>query len=215
MADSKKVVVTGYGAWEKTEANPSAQILGGLRQRTWADCELVALEVPVITAELHDWVEKTLLAQQPAVWMGIGVAPGSPAMRAEVIGTNWRHFDVPDNTGVSPQGEPVVDGGPAAYNADFPNKEIVAAWRAAGIPAVLSYSACTHMCNQMLYTSSHLIRKHALPTRCGFLHVPLTPEHVARHGSADTPEPSMSLELMTEAAVIALEQVISVMKAAA
>ncbi len=215
MANLQTVVVTGYGSWAMTEANPSAQILAGLNERSWEDCNLVTLEVPVVTDELYDRVEQALLTHKPMVWMSIGVAPGSPAIRAEMTGTNWRHFDVPDNAGARLSGVPVVDQGPAAYNANFPNHEIVAALKAAGIPATVSYTASTHMCNQMLYTSSHLIERHSLRTRCGFLHVPLTPEHVARQSPPEELQASMGLEMMTEAAAIALKQAILVMKAAA
>ena len=215
MADLETVVVTGYGAWAKTEANPAAQILAGLKERAWDDCNLVALEVPVISDELYDRVEDALLTHKPAVWMSIGVWPGSPLIRLETIGTNWRYFDVPDNSGDSLKGLPIVEQGPAAYNADFPNQEIVAALKAAGIPAMVSYTAGTHMCNQMLYTSSHLMNLQGLQARCGFLHVPLTPAHVARQPATEEPQASMGLEMMTEAAVIALKQAISVMNAAA
>ncbi len=220
MADLPTVVVTGYGAWAMTEANPSAQILTGLTARAWDDCHLVTLEVPVVSDELYDRVEQTLLTHRPRVWMSIGVAPGSPAIRAEMVGTNWRYFDVPDNSGTdnsgaSLSGRPVVEQGPAAYNADFPNHEIVAALKAAGIPAMVSYSAGTHLCNQMLYTASHLIERHGLQTRCGFLHVPLTPDHVARQSSPHEIQASMGLAMMTEAAAIALNQAIMEMKAAA
>ena len=215
MSERRSVVVTGYGAWEKTEANPAAQIVAGLKQRTWDDCNLVALEVPVVTGALYDWVEEALLTHRPAAWMGIGVAPGAAAIRAEMIGTNWRHFDVPDNAGVCLTATPVVEQGPAAYNADFPNQEIVAALKSAGIPAAISYSASTHLCNQMLYTSSHLIARHGLESRCGFLHVPLTPEHVARNSPPEELQASMALETMIDAAAIAVGQVISVMQSAA
>ena len=78
MADLETVVVTGYGAWAKTEANPAAQILAGLKERPWDDCNLVALEVPVVSDELYGRVEDALLTHKPAVWMSIGVWPGSP-----------------------------------------------------------------------------------------------------------------------------------------
>ena len=108
-----------------------------------------------------------------------------------------------------------MEEGPAAYNANFPNEEIVAALKASGIPAMVSYTAGTHMCNQMLYTSSHLMKLHGIQARCGFLHVPLTPGHVARQPASEDPQASMGLEMMTDAAVTALKQAISAMRAAA
>ena len=200
MTSKPTFIVTAYGSWAKTATNPSTQILTRLRSLDWPGFTFVGLEVPVVSATLVDLVEKNLLAHKPDFWMSIGVASGAALIRAEMLGTNWLDFGVPDNEGACPKGVPVVERGPVAYNADFPNPEIVKELKAMGIPAMLSYSAGTHMCNQMLYTTSHLIARHQLKTRCGFLHVPITPEQVAQQSVTETAKASMDLNTMTRAA---------------
>lgn len=193
-------IVAAYGSWAKAATNPAAQILASLRDLSWEGFSLVGIEVPVVSAGLKDLVEKNLREHKPAFWLSLGVAPGAHHLRAEMLGTNWLDFGVPDNDGACPQAEPIIVGGPVAYNADFPNHEIVDKLRSEGIPAAVSYSAGTHMCNQMLYTTSHLIAAHKLNTRCGFLHVPLSPENVAQQPSTEEPRASMDLSMMNAAA---------------
>lgn len=205
MGDQRTVVVTGYGAWAKTAENPATLVLRALAEMSWTGCRFVPIEVPVRTAGLTDIVEDALLTHRPAIWLGLGVAPETTAIRGEIVGINCRDFDVPDNDGVALEGASVIEGGDDAYFATLPVRDIVAAVKEAGIPATVSYSAGTHLCNQMLYTSLHLIRRHGLHTRCGFMHVPYTPEFAVGLADAEKVQPSMALPLMVEAAHIAVE----------
>ena len=82
--------------------------------------------------------------------------------------------------------------GPDAYNATLPNEEIVDAINKAGIPAALSFHAGTHLCNQMLYTTAHLIRQSGMSTLNGFVHVPQTPANIAVKTHREAKVPSMS-----------------------
>ncbi len=200
----RKVVVAGYGSWAMTASNPAALTLERLRQQTWPDCELVAVEVPVQTNALFPLVEEMLTTHRPDLWLGLGVYPQTMTIRMEAIGVNCRDFVVADNDGVKLEGVPILEDGPAAYFSTLPSRSIVAEMRKAGIPAELSYSAGTHMCNQMLYTSLHLIEREGLSTRCGFLHVPCTPEFVAERQEVDGVQPSLPLSIMAEAATLAV-----------
>ena len=98
--------------------------------------------------------------------------------------------------------EPVVAGGPDAYFATIPTREIVDALREQGIPAQLSYSAGTFVCNNLLYCALHESAQSYPAPRCGFIHVPYLPEQT-RDGSA----PSMSLALMVEALTSAVGEI--------
>ena len=209
MPKHPTIVVAGYGTWALAEANPAELIVEELQRRDWPRCHLVTLKIPVATNELYDRIEKALLDHKPEAWIGLGVAPNSAFIRAEMVGVNWRHFSVPDASGVTTDLLSVIEGGPDAYNAKFPNKSVVEAIKAAKIPAVLSFSAGTHLCNQMLYTTRHLIEMHDLDALCGFLHVPQTPEHVAKQGPTETSAASMSVTMMTEAVVVSIDHVTS------
>ncbi|MGF1608688.1 MAG: hypothetical protein ACFCUQ_04785 [Kiloniellales bacterium] len=209
MSGETTVVVTGYGAWAKTAPNPAALVLRQLAAQSWPGCRLVPIEVPVKTTVLLSLVRDALLAHRPAIWLGIGVAPGTVGVRGEMVGINWRDFDVPDNDDVTLDGVPIVEEGAAAHFSTLPIRAMVEAIQAEDIPASVSYAAGTHLCNQMLYTSLHLVDRHGLETRCGFLHVPYTPELAARLLAAEGPQPSMALADMSRAARIAIERALA------
>jgi len=96
-----------------------------------------------------------------------------------------------------------VPGGPAAYLCPLPVKEMAEAIRKEGIPAQVSMTAGTYVCNHVLYAVSHLLAEQYLGAKAGFIHIPYLPEQVT-----DKPgQPSMSLELSARAVEIAIETI--------
>jgi pyroglutamyl-peptidase len=90
---------------------------------------------------------------------------------------------------------PVVPDGPAAYFTTLPVKACVAAIRAAGVPASVSHTAGTYVCNQVFYGLMHLLS--TMPdVRGGFVHVPYSPEQVAASGTA---APSLGVDRIADA----------------
>ena len=208
MGTKPTVVVAGYGTWAKAEINPAAQISARLKEESNEFCHLICLEIPVESSSLGKLLEAALLDYRPDAWVGLGVSTYSGVIRPEMVGINWRHFNVPDISGSQLELLPVVDNGPVAYQSDLPNANMVHRLKAAGIPSAISFHAGTHLCNQMLYTVRHLVVTHDLCTRSGFIHVPQTPLNV----SLDDPEAmgsSMSLSLMTEAISLCIEEIVS------
>jgi pyroglutamyl-peptidase len=51
-----------------------------------------------------------------------------------------------------------------------------------GIPAYLSNTAGTYLCNQTLYATLHAVFTDKRPALAGFMHVPLSPAMVAASG---------------------------------
>jgi len=204
VSKPKTIIVAAYGAWARADTNPSALTMKALAGLDWQKHKLIAIEFSVLTEELFRTIEAALAEHQPDIWLGICLASGSMVMQAEMVATNWRDFDVPDNAGIKLSCQLIIKNGPAAYNATIPNQKIVHAMRKSGIPSAVSYSAGTHLCNQMLYTVNHLNAQNGGEMLCGFLHVPYTPEHIVDHLPAHEPQPSMPLEMMVEGARIAI-----------
>lgn len=205
-ADQRTVVVTGFGDWAGNSPNPATLALRTLSAQTWPNCRFVPIEVPVKTTGLSAIVEDALLTYRPAIWLGLGVAPRAAAIRVEKVGINCRDFDVPDNDDLTLDGAPVVEDGADAHFSTLPVRTIATAIQEAEIPTLLSYSAGTHLCNQMLYTSLHLVQQHGLETKCGFMHVPYTPDLASKLAEPEGLQPSMAVPLMAEAARIAIER---------
>src|SRR5262245_17787407 len=121
-------------------------------------------------------------------------AGGRTRVTVERVAINLDDARIPDNNGAEPIDEPVVADGPAAYFATLPVKACVAAVRDAGLPASVSHTAGTFLCNHVFYGLMHLIETGRPGVRGGFVHVPFLPEQVP---GGD--QPSMSVQSIAEA----------------
>lgn len=199
-----KLLVAGYGSWAKAHENPAEAVALAMGARHWETCEVIGLGIPVDSTAISGEIDRLLDLHAPDAWIGIGVSSAA-IIQAEMVGVNWRDFDVPDVNGQTIKATPIAAQGPAAYNATLPNAEIVEAIKQAGIPAALSFYAGTHLCNQMLYTSAQLIEQRGEATLNGFIHVPRTPENVLELAGAKSSKPSMSLSMSSTALVQCIE----------
>jgi pyroglutamyl-peptidase len=204
---SPKIVVTGFEPWRHGTENPTLNILEQLEQSNAVPGELATIRLPVDTTKLPIIVEDALDRLAPDLWISLGLAPGHSVIAVERIAANVRDFPIPDNVGHQPGGDPVFDGGPAAYLSTLPVKAMTFALRAAGIPAKLSNSPSTYLCNQMMYTVLHLVDRKKMRTKAGFIHVPATPDFVAKQEYPFVEMPSMSVELMTKAVLASLRAI--------
>jgi pyroglutamyl-peptidase len=202
---TRKVVVTGYEPWEHGTENPTLDILEKLRLVNFAEAALTTIKVPVDTTKITGIVERALEEHEPEVWISLGLAPGAPVVAIERLAANALDYPLKDNEGHQPHSQPVFPGGPMAYPATIPIKAVAAEIRRRGIPVKISNTASTYACNQIMYTSLHLIAEKGMGTRGGFIHVPCTPGYVAKQGYPFAEQPSMSLDLMVEATRAAIE----------
>ena len=196
---AKRVVLTGYEPWSHASENPTLDLLDKARERNFADIELITLRVPVESERLGPLVDEALEAHRPDIWISLGLFPGSSVIAVERTAANVKDFPVPDNVEVQPVDEPVYPDGPFAYQSTLPIKAMVAAMNDRAIPAKVSNTASTYLCNQIMYTALHLVQEKGLETRAGFVHVPCTPGYVAQASYPEHEWPSMSLDLMDEA----------------
>jgi pyroglutamyl-peptidase len=199
-----KIVVTGFEPWQHAAENPTLEVLDQLEQSNAVPGELTTIRLPVDTTKLAAIVEEALDRVRPDLWISLGLATGYSVIAVERMAANVRDFPVPDNAGHQPSGDPVFADGPAAYLSTLPVKAMTFALRAAGIPAKLSNSPSTYLCNQMMYTVLHLVDRKRMATRAGFIHVPATPSYVAKQAYPFVEMPSMSIELMTLAVLKSL-----------
>ena len=210
MSAAPRIVVTGFQAFAHGTENPTLDVLAQLRTANDIPGDLTTVELPVDSNGLAALVGAKLDAIKPDIWISLGLAAGLAVVAVERIAANVMDFPIPDNVGVQHGGHPVFDAGPAAHMATLPVKSIASALRAAGIPAKISNSPSTYLCNQMMYTVLHLIADKGLPTRAGFIHVPAHPAYVARQTYPHVEMPSMSIDLMTAAVKQAITTTIAV-----
>lgn len=191
--ETKTLLITGFAPFGGQSVNPSWEAVRRLPD-TVGGCRLHKRLIPVEYGRAAQMVLEEARLLNPDVIICVGQAGGRAAVTPEVIGINLREADIPDNTGLLCQGEPIIPGGENAWFSTLPVREMVAAIREKELPAKLSYSAGAYVCNDALYTVlSHFS---GTSVRAGFIHVPFLPEQ----GS-----PSMTLEQITAALTAALE----------
>jgi pyroglutamyl-peptidase len=198
------VLVTGFEPFGAYTVNPSAELAKAVAGRAVDGCRVESAILPVHHIETPERARALLAELAPAAVLHLGLAEGRARLAVERVALNVMDYRIPDNAGVRAAGEPCVPGGPAAYLATLPAAEILSTLAAAGIPAYLSSTAGTYLCNQTLYATLHEIERRGLSTRAGFLHVPLLPEMVA---AAGTDQPSMDAAVTLRALEITLRAI--------
>jgi pyroglutamyl-peptidase len=175
----RPVLVTGFMPYGGRAVNPAAEIATALDGRTVANTAVVSRLLPVSFAKIAGSAKTLLRDVNPCVVISVGLWPGEPLIRVERAALNVADFEIPDNVGYAAADEPVVDGGDTARLATVPVGAIVNALLDAEIPARISNTAGTYLCNACLY--SFLSAAESAPERiaCGFIHVPYLPSQVA------------------------------------
>jgi len=209
------ILVTGFEGYGGRAQNPSQAIVQALDGTTIKGHSIQAEVLPVDYQALKQAAVTLLDKHQPKIVIAFGLWPGEATIRLERIGKNCADFEIPDNTGQM-RSERVRPEGFDAHFTTLPIHSIRDRLLAAGIPARLSGSAGTFLCNVLTYSLLAHCHEQQLDTRCGFIHVPYLPaqaaemlanliqaQSVEHHQRADIA--SMSLELMLEAARLSIK----------
>jgi pyroglutamyl-peptidase len=209
-------LVTGFEGYGGRGRNPAGETAMALDSRVVGGVRLAGRRLPVSYDLLAAGLTGLMDDLKPDIVISLGLWPGESVIRLERIGINVADFEIPDNEGAFRTDAPILGNGGPAIMATLPNREIRGALLAAGIPARISSTAGTFLCNATLYTTlAHAATMRRAP-RTGFIHVPYLPEQVAEvletvegerrlelHQRADTA--SMDLGVMVRALEIAIE----------
>lgn len=195
------VLVTGFEPFGPHASNPSEALAKAVDGREVGGCAVRGVVLPVHHAEAGRRVERLLDELDPAAVLHLGLASGRARIGVERVAVNVMDYELPDAAGFRAAGQPCAPGGPAAYFSTLPLDAVLAALAAEGIPAYVSHTAGTYLCNQTMYTTLHALARRGRPVPAGFVHVPLTPGMVAATG---LDQPSMDLALMVRAVEVTL-----------
>jgi pyroglutamyl-peptidase len=198
-----KALVTGFEGYGGRGRNPAGETALALDGRSAGGATIVGRRLPVSYGKLAAALEGLLDEIDPDIVIGLGLWPGEPVVRLERIGINVADFEIPDNEGTLLRDAALSGNGGAAVLATLPNRAIRDALLQAAIPARLSATAGTFLCNATLYTTlTHAARK-GRPALAGFIHVPYLPEQVAE--LLETVESEQRLELHQRADIASME----------
>ena len=175
---SATVLLTGFDAFGGEAINPSWLVAQALHGEILQGHLVVAAQLPTEFAASGTRLADLLGQHQPALVMCIGLAGGRANLSLERVAINIQDARIADNIGAQPIDVRVVESGPAAYFSTLPIKAMLQALTTANIPAEVSQTAGTFVCNHLFYSLMHLLKKqHGIgKTRGGFVHVPYLPE---------------------------------------
>jgi pyroglutamyl-peptidase len=198
---TRRILLTGFEPFAEFPANPSLEVAKTLDGRALGDVVVRSAILPVHHTEAARHVERALEETDPLAVVHLGLAGGRARIALERVAVNVMDYESPDNAGYQARGEPCAPGGPVAYFATLPIAAILTALLAEGIPAYVSNTAGTYLCNQTMYGTLHALAQRHHPARAGFVHFPYLPAMVAASGLE---QPSMDAGLMVRAVEIAL-----------
>lgn len=192
------ILLTGFAPFADEADNPSWEAASALHGTRISGHRVIARELPVVFGSALKRLRAAIRETRPALVLCVGQAGGRSSLSLERVAINIDDARIADNAGACPVDTPVIADGPAAYFTTLPIKSMLLAMRNAGIPAEVSQTAGTYVCNHVFYGLMHALRRTRV--RGGFIHVPYSHEQDARHPGA----PSMAIETMSAGLRIAL-----------
>ena len=203
-----KILLTAFDPFGGASINPAWEAVSRVADQI-GSAEVHKLMVPTVFGKAEEKVNFLANSLDVDAVICVGQAGGCYEITLERVAVNLDDASIPDNEGNRPVDCPITPGGSNAYFATLPVKEIVASLRNAGIPAALSLSAGTYVCNHLFYRIMEEIHLHHSNRICGFMHVPFLPEQTVNRSRT----PSMSLELMIRAIELAIEKITETLSA--
>ena len=189
-----KVLITGFDPFGGEPINPALEAVK-LLPDTISGAEIIKLEIPTVFRKSLAKIEEAIELHNPDIVISIGQAGGRFGITPERVAINIDDARIEDNEGNQPLNGPIFEDGENAYFSSLPIKAMVAEIRKADIPASVSNSAGTYVCNHLMYGVLYTIAK-KYPSMCGgFMHVPFITSQVVNR---PTNAPSLSLDTIVK-----------------
>jgi pyroglutamyl-peptidase len=185
------VLLTGFDPFGGESLNPSWEAVRRLDAEIVRGHRIVTLQLPTRFGASLTALRRALTQKKPVLVVCVGQAGGRSRLSLERVAINVDDARIADNAGKQPVDRPVVRNGPAAYFTTLPIKAQLRALQAASVPAEISQTAGTFVCNHVFYGLMHALRD-VPQTRGGFVHIPFLPEQAVVHAGA----PSLSLDIV-------------------
>ncbi|MGP1521087.1 MAG: pyroglutamyl-peptidase I [Treponema sp.] len=197
-----RILVTGFEPFGQDEVNPSLELLKKLPSQI-LKADIIKLEVPVVRWKAVEKIQEAIKEYSPDVVLSVGQIAGRADVSVERVAINIDDYFMPDNEGNQPIDEPIMKDGPSAYFMTIPIKAIFQKLIDNKMPANISNSMGTYICNHVAYAVAN-IASQCENIKTGFIHVPILPEQAI--GKPRTP--SMSLETSTRAIELVIEAIV-------
>ena len=172
-----KILVTGFDPFGGEKVNPALEAVKSLPSEIHG-AEVYWVEIPTVFYKAAEVLETAIVRFQPDAVLCIGQAGGRTSLTPERVAINQDDARIPDNQGNQPIDTPIRLDGEAAYFSTLPIKAMVQAIKEVGLPATVSNTAGTFVCNHLMYQALYLADKKFPNMRAGFMHIPYMTEQV-------------------------------------
>ena len=172
-----KILVTGFDPFGGETVNPALEAVKSLPSEIHG-AEVHWVAIPTVFYKAAEVLETTIVRYQPDAVLCIGQAGGRASLTPERVAINQDDARIPDNQGNQPIDTPIRLDGQAAYFSTLPIKAMVQAIKEEGLPATVSNTAGTFVCNHLMYQALYLADKKFPNMRAGFMHIPYMTEQV-------------------------------------
>lgn len=200
----KSVLLTGFDPFAGEELNPAGELIRELAGTEIKGFKVEVLEVPTERYRSLKLIEEKITELNPRIVISIGQAGGRTAISIERVAINVDDYRIEDNKGNQPVDEKINQAGPAAYFSTLPVKAMLRELHRNDIPAELSNSAGTFVCNHLMYGVLDYLEQNSLDISAGFIHLPYLPAQVVdKSGKA-----SMSMATIKKGITVAIESAI-------
>lgn len=193
----KKLLLTGFGPFLKNDLNPTQDIIHNLHGQTIGDYKIYGEILPVEFNVSRDILFNLIEDIRPDAIINLGLAQGRVNITPERVAINCNDGSAADNAGYKPKGEKIFKDGVDGLFSTLPIKEMVNAMNKNNIPARISNSAGTYVCNHVMYSALYYIKSNNLTIPTGFIHVPSTIKN---------PSQKLSLEELIIAIELCIQQ---------
>lgn len=198
-----KILVTGFDPFGGDKINPAIEAVKRLPDEI-KGAEVVKLEIPTVFNKSAEVVKEAIEKENPDYVLNVGQAGGRFGLTPERVAININDGRIPDNEGYQPLGEPIHKDGEIAYFTQLPIKAEAKAIRDAGLPASVSNTAGTYVCNHIMYQVQYMRDKEFPNIKAGFIHIPFLPEQVVNRPNT----PSMALDDIVKGLTAALSAIV-------
>lgn len=181
----RRILVTGFEPFGGDDFNPSMQLARVLDGETIAGHRVTGRVLPVAFGDAIRALNDAIDEVEPALVLAMGLAAGRACLSFERVAINLVDAPIADNAGAQPVDGRVMPSTRDAWFTNLPVKAMAQAARAAGVPAELSLTAGTYVCNAVFFALMARVahaRRRGRVLRAGFVHVPLVPAQEASRG---------------------------------
>ena len=197
-----KILIAAFDPFGGEKVNPALEAVKQLPEQI-GEHRITKLEIPTVFHESKDVLAEALSQDRYEAVLTIGQAGGRFELTPERVGINIDDARIADNKGNQPIDALIQPQGAPAYFSNMPVKAMTEAIQNAGVPARLSNTAGTFVCNHILYQMGYLQATSYPELLFGFIHVPFIPAQVATKQNV----PSMSLDIIVQGLTAAIKAI--------